>query len=112
MGKPIVGDVVVLPFPQSNLSAGKRRPALVVADIPGVDLVLCQITTQQRQGSYTISVVSADFQNGRLSQDCYARANRLFTVDSALILYTVGNLKAAKTNEILEAIRSLFSPVN
>ena len=29
MGKPIIGEVVVLPFPQTNLQAGKRRPALV-----------------------------------------------------------------------------------
>ena len=27
--------LVVLPFPQSNLQAGKRRPALVVADLLG-----------------------------------------------------------------------------
>ena len=38
MGKPVAGDVVVLPFSQTNLQAGKRRPALVVADLPGDDL--------------------------------------------------------------------------
>ena len=35
MGKSLIGEVVVLPFPQSNLQAGKRRPALVVADLLG-----------------------------------------------------------------------------
>ena len=39
MGKPVVGEVVVLPFPQTNLQSGKRRPALVVADLVGDDLV-------------------------------------------------------------------------
>lgn len=43
MGKPVIGEVVVLPFPQTNLQSGKRRPALVVADLVGDDLVLCQI---------------------------------------------------------------------
>ena len=33
MVKPVVGEAVVLPFPQTNLQPGKRRPALVVADI-------------------------------------------------------------------------------
>jgi hypothetical protein len=28
MGKPVIGEVVVLPFPQTNLQSGKRRPAL------------------------------------------------------------------------------------
>jgi len=32
----------------SNLQAGKRRPALVVADLPGDDVILCQITSQSR----------------------------------------------------------------
>jgi mRNA interferase MazF len=45
MGKPVIGEVVVLPFPQTDLQAGKRRPALVVADLTGDDLILCQITT-------------------------------------------------------------------
>jgi hypothetical protein len=41
VGKPVIGEVVVLPFPQTNLQAGKRRPALVVADLAGDDLILC-----------------------------------------------------------------------
>ena len=48
MGKPVIGEVVVLPFPQTNLQSGKRRPALVVADLVGDDLVLCQITRKPR----------------------------------------------------------------
>ena len=48
MGKPVIGEVVVLPFPQTNLQAGKRRPALVVVDLAGDNLILCQITSQAR----------------------------------------------------------------
>ena len=55
MGKPVTGDVVVLPFPQTNLQTRKRRPALVVADLPGDDLILCQITSQIRSDGYSIS---------------------------------------------------------
>lgn len=39
MEKPVVGAVVVLPFPHSDLTAGKRRPALVVANLSGDDLI-------------------------------------------------------------------------
>ena len=82
MGKPVVGDVVVLPFPQTDLQAGKRRPALVVADLTGDDLILCQITSQSRRNdSYSIQLTSADFEHGRLSVDSFIRTNRLFTVE-------------------------------
>lgn len=41
----VKGDVVVVPFPFSDLSQSKRRPALVIANLQGNDLILCQITS-------------------------------------------------------------------
>lgn len=43
----VKGDVVVVPFPFSDLTRAKRRPALVVAELEGDDLILCQITGRQ-----------------------------------------------------------------
>jgi len=37
------GDVVVLPFPFSDLTESKRHPALVLAELDGDDRILCQI---------------------------------------------------------------------
>jgi mRNA interferase MazF len=80
MGKPVIGEVVILPFPQTDLKAGKRRPALVVADLTGEDLILCQITTQSRRDSYSVPLASGDFDQGRLNVESFIRANRLFTI--------------------------------
>jgi len=63
MGKPVVGDIVVLPFPQTDLQPGKRRPALVVADLAGSDLILCQVTRQARSDGYSIPLTAVDFQS-------------------------------------------------
>jgi mRNA interferase MazF len=71
MGKPVVGEVVVLPFPQTNLQSGKRRPALVVADLPGDDVVLCQITSQMRSDGFSVPLALADFEKGRLAVDSF-----------------------------------------
>jgi mRNA interferase MazF len=46
MARFVKGDVVVIPFPFSDLSGSKRRPALVLVDLPGDDIILCQITSQ------------------------------------------------------------------
>lgn len=50
MGAFVKGDVVVVPFPFSDLSAAKRRPALVVAALSGNDVILCQITSRTVSG--------------------------------------------------------------
>ena len=109
MEKPVAGEVVVLPFPHTNLQPGKRRPALVVVDLAGSDLILCQITSQAHQDSYSISLDAGDFQSGRLSMRSYIRPNRLFTVEESVILYSAGKLTRAKLDETLAELRQLFS---
>jgi mRNA interferase MazF len=109
MGKPLVGEVVVLPFPQTNLQAGKRRPALVVANLLGDDLILCQITSRFRSDGYSIPLSVADFERGRLTVDCFIRPNRLFTVEQSVILYAAGKVKDSKLREVQAKIRELFA---
>ena len=109
MGKPLVGDLVVLPFPQSNLQSGKRRPALVVADLAGDDLILCQVTSQVRRDGHAVPITNADLDRGQLSVASFARSNRLFTVEQSVILYVMGRVTASKLTEVRAAIRALFA---
>jgi mRNA interferase MazF len=105
----VKGDVVVVPFPFSDLSAAKRRPALVVAKLTGDDLILCQITSRTISDQYAIPLTARDFASGRLRQSSNVRPNRLFTADSNLILYRVGCLKPAKLQEIVARIIEIIS---
>ncbi len=95
------GDVVVVPFPFSDLSGSKRRPALVLAELKGSDVILCQITTRARAG-YAIALEAGDFASGGLLHDSEARPDKLFTADRDLILSVVGRLKLAKLSEVVE----------
>ena len=109
MGKPLVGEVVVLPFPQTNLEAGKCRPALVVADLPGEDLVLCQITRQPRNDGFSVPLLVTDFEHGRLGHgqfhpsatSLYRRTKR----DSPC----GWEIKNARLQEVRAGIRRLFA---
>jgi len=109
MGKPVVGDVVVLPFPQTNLQAGKRRPALVVADLPGDDLVLCQITSQLRAEGPCLPLSAKDFSQGQLAVTSFIRPGRLFTVEQATIIYVAAKISPTKLGEVKSELRRLFA---
>ena len=104
MEKFVKGDVVVVPFPFSDLTQAKRRPALVVSVLEGDDLILSQITSQFVKDSYAISIEGKDFEEGGLKQKSNVRPNRLFTSDTHIVLYRIGNLKKEKLNEIIEKI--------
>lgn len=104
MARFVKGDVVVVPFPFSDLTQTKRRPALVVAELQGDDLILCQITSRLITDQYAILIDNSDFSSGSLRQSSNVRPNRLFTADKQIILYRVGNLKPEKVNEIIVKI--------
>ena len=104
MGRFVKGDVVVLPFPFSNLTASKKRPAVVVAPLTGVDILVCQITSKTVKDNYAIPVTSADFTSGRLHHDSNIRPNRLFTADSAIVLYRAGKLTTNKMAQVTAKI--------
>ena len=104
MGKFIKGDVIVVPFPFSDLSASKRRPALVVANLTGDDVILCQITSKTISDDYAISLASGDFQNGSLNQESNIRPNRIFTADSNIALYRIGTIKSPKLSQVTDKI--------
>ncbi len=100
----VKGDVVVIPFPFSDLTQAKRRPALVLATLKGNDLILCQITSQNVRDDYAIPLDNSDFQTGSLKQASNIRPNRVFTADKRIILYKVGELKREKTKSVIKKI--------
>ncbi|MBU4190263.1 MAG: type II toxin-antitoxin system PemK/MazF family toxin [Candidatus Thermoplasmatota archaeon] len=108
MAEFIKGDVVVVPFPFSDLMQTKRRPALVVAELKGDDVILCQITSQWVKDEFAIQLNENDFETGSLKQKSHVRPNRIFTADKHIILYKIGHLKSEKTNEVIERIISIL----
>jgi mRNA interferase MazF len=100
----VKGDVVVVPFPFSDLTQAKRRPALILATLEGKDLILCQITSQIISDRYAIALQNSHFSEGGLNQNSNIRPNRLFTTDRGIILYKAGQVKLEKLNEAIAKI--------
>ncbi len=109
MGRFVKGDVVVVLFPFSDLSNAKKRPALVVADLSGEDVILCQITSQTITDAYVIPLTVDDFSEGHLSQESNIRPNRLFTADSRIIQYCAGKTTTEKIEQVIRKIIQILS---
>jgi mRNA interferase MazF len=109
MGAFVKGDVVVVPFPFSDLSAAKKRPALVVATLTGNDVILCQITSQAMTDAYAVPLIDGDFSNGSLRQISNVRPNRLFTAEVGIILYRVGTVSTEKMQEVVTKLAQIIT---
>jgi mRNA interferase MazF len=100
----VKGEIVVVPFPFSDLTQSKKRPALVIAGLKGNDVILCQITSQWVKDEYGILIDENDFEQGSLKQRSHIRPNRIFTADSSIILYSVGRLKKKRIDDVIEKL--------
>ena len=109
MGKFIKGDVVVIPFPFTDLSDSKKRPAFVIADLPGDDIIVCQITSKAKSDPFALPIGSSDFISGNLPIESFIRPNKIFTADKNLILSVVGHLSEIKIQDAINAIISIIS---
>ena len=99
---------MVVPFPFSDLSQAKRRPALVLAELAGDDVILCQITSRAVRDSHAVPIDQPAFAEGGLNQPSNVRPNRVFTADRSLILYRVGRLRATEIAEIVRRLVQLL----
>jgi mRNA interferase MazF len=108
MGAFVKGDVVVIPFPFSDLSGTKRRPALVLADLSGDDILLCQITSQSPNESFAISLKTSGFISGSLPVNSFIRPTRIFTADKNIIIRKVGSISSGLMDDVVNRIIAIL----
>ena len=84
------GDIVLIDFPFSNLKESKKRPAIVISNIKGENLILCQITTVKRSTQVTLK--KEDTYNG-LRVDSFISYDTIFTIHSSKVIFRIGEVK-------------------
>lgn len=105
---PSTGAVVLVPFPFSDLSQSKLRPAVVLADAGRGDWILCQVTSNAYADPNAVELTSADFSVGSLSATSYARPGKVFTANRSLIVSEVGSLTDDAFRRVVEAVIDLL----
>lgn len=108
MGAPAAGSVVLLPFPFSDLSQSKLRPAVVLASAERGDWVMCQVTSKPYGDARAVHITNSDFAMGSLRVVSYARPAKLFTAHENLITVEVGRLTAGAFQRVREAVLAVL----
>jgi mRNA interferase MazF len=108
MVTPAAGAVVLVPFPFSDLSQAKLRPAVVLADAGRGDWILCQITSNPYGDTRAIELVDESFKTGSLRVTSYARPGKRFTANRDLMVAQVGALKPDSRSQIVESVVSML----
>jgi len=108
VGTFTVGQVVVLPFPFSDLSQKKLRPALLLAEAGRGDWIACQITSNPYADTLAITLTESEFAEGGLQRVSYLRPGKLFTCHESLPVNTAGLLNKAALQQARTAVIQLI----
>lgn len=100
------GDIVLVRFPQADLTTGKLRPALVVAIAPSrhSDLLLVLISSRIHQAipnfDDIIDTSDNDYLVTGLKVTSVIRLSRLATVEPSIISARLGNISQERLKRI------------
>ena len=102
-------EIVLIPFPYSDLSASKLRPALIIYNKKinkNEDRICCLITSNPTNDGILLS--KEDFEGGKLPFKSWVKPYRLFTVNSKIIRKNLCSVKIKFHDKILEEINSFL----
>ena len=105
-------EIVLLPFPFSDQSGAKRRPALIISNDKfnsnSPDLVVCAITSNiDLSDPYSVLIRKEDWKSGLYSESC-VKSSIILTIHKGLVLKKIGRLGTQRFNEVMEKIQRIL----
>jgi len=84
------GEVILVPFPYSDLSSVKKRPVLIVSNNQYNnnfdDVIVCVITSSRYKDSYSIPLLNNDLVLGILPEESIVKVHKLFSISKSMII--------------------------
>jgi mRNA interferase MazF len=96
------GQIVLFPFPNTDQTHGKLRPALVLRQCPNQydDWLICMISSQLAQYLSEVDEMiaedDADFMTSGLKQTSVVRVTRLAVVHQSIFLGSTGEISRTR----------------
>ncbi|MCX6152363.1 MAG: type II toxin-antitoxin system PemK/MazF family toxin [Ignavibacteriales bacterium] len=83
-------EIVLVPFPYSDLSSSKKRPVLIVSNDDynkeHDEVVVCVITSNLSLDEYSILLENSDLEYGLLPEKSVVKVHKLFTIHKTKII--------------------------
>jgi len=100
------GDIVLIPFPFTDLSGNKLRPALILAETM-LDLTVSFITTQLQWQEPTDILLQPDTANG-IKKASLIRLSKIATVDKILVRGKIGSINKIQVADLNQKLKVIF----
>lgn len=101
-------DIILVPFPFSELTYAKKRPALILANIPTRDELICMMLTSTKNTDPAVDIPIKNLTDTGLPKPTVARTSRLFTLKSSIVNKRIGKIADNEFNIIVDKLIQLL----
>ena len=106
------GEILLVPFPFTNLKDSKKRPVLVLSKTEVnqkvSDFISCGITSNIRDVDYSVLIDQADLEYGFLPKPSRIKTNAIFTLEKTSAIKSLGRVKDPTFKKVKEELFKLF----
>ncbi len=109
-------EIILVPFPYSDLSSSKRRPVLVISNnnynknYP--DILITVITSNLYKDDYSVELQNNDLEVGVLPEQSTIKCHKLFTIDQSQVLKRFSLVSEKKFDEVIVFLNKLIRKSN
>jgi len=106
------GEIVIVPFPFSDLSGIKQRPVLILSkDIDNKisdDIITCGITSNLKNIKYSVFIENKDLEAGEIPTKSRIKIDKLFTLNKNIVKKRVAKINEAVLSKVKEEFSGLM----
>lgn len=105
-------ELVLLPYPFSDLEGTKVRPAIIMSNDSfnsrGNDCIMVPLTTVIKDEPYSVIIDQQNMSSGDLIKPSRVRADKIFAVEKDLITMKIGFINEKTFEKIKQEIHKMF----
>lgn len=105
-------EIVLLPYPFSNLEGMKVRPALIVSNKffnkKSADCLAVPLTTIIKDEPYSVIINNNDMVSGELIKQSRIRTDKIFSIEKNRVTMKIGTIKEKTFGKVKQEIFKMF----
>jgi len=101
------GDIVLVPFPFTDLSGTKNRPAVILIDSPK-DVTVSFITSQLKWEEQYDLLLLPSHGNGLKRESVLKLSKKIATLDKEILIGRLGTLSSQELSQLNKKLVQLF----
>ena len=106
------GDILIVPFPFSDLSGIRQRPVLVLSKTNYLkecdDVITCGITSNLKDSKYSVLIENSNLMEGNIPVKSRIKVDKLFTLEQGIVIKKLGRINIETFNKIKKEFFNLI----